>query len=234
MRRAISQRLVLASWIWALALPAGALQDASRNDDVAPVLDLGMLEVRQERWTYDQEVVMRMIRHVYDKPRSDRAEDRDKWVCWVGKERGSRVGYLWCARNGDLMARRPSEYFNAGLEAAGYGTFLRSTQTVNRGKFEKLLESFKGGEAFNEEFLSLVMQGERPPRHVPSDEELASFALARQAVRAADRRVTLGRLKEIAEAHGLTRVRYTQIERHLATYETVRARYAGTTIPARE
>jgi hypothetical protein len=34
-------------------------------------------------------------------------------------------------------------------------------------------------------------------------------------------------LERIARRHGLTRLRYTQIEEHLAIYETVRERYAG-------
>ncbi len=212
---------------WGVVASVHALQDATADDGVAPVIDLGLLEVQEERWTYDQEVVMRMIRHVYDDPISERAEDRDKWRCWIDREQGSRIGYLWCARNGDILARRPSEFFDPGLKAAGYGTFLRSTESVNRSKFEKLLSSFRGGDEFNQEFLALLMQGERPPRHVPSDEELAAFAAARREVRSADGRVTSGRLKSIAARHGLTRLRYVQIEQHLATYETVRKRYAG-------
>ena len=219
--------LLLIAFAWVLAAPGYAMQDASRSDGTEPVLDLGMMEVQQERWTYDQEVVMRMIRHIYENPQSNRAEDRDEWRCWIEPEPGSRIGYLWCARNGDVLARSPAEFFNQGLKAAGYGTFLRSTETVNRSKFETLLDSFRGGDEFNKEFLTLVMQGERPPRDVPSDEELAAFAAARNEVSTVTGRVSSGRLQSIARRHGLTRLRYVQIERHLATYETVRERYAG-------
>ena len=217
--------LLLAVLASVLASPAEALQDAARDNRVAPVLDLGSMEVQEERWTYDQEVVMRMIRQVYDNPQSNRARDRDKWRCWIAPEQGSRIGYLWCARNGDIMARRPAEFFSQGLKAAGYGTYLRSTQAVNQSKFEKLLKSFRGGDEFNQEFLALLMQGERPPRHVPTDEELSAFAATRQAVESTEGRLTSAELNSIARRHGLTRNRYVQIEQHLATYETVRKRF---------
>jgi hypothetical protein len=228
-----AKRLLLAGIALMLAKPVHALQDASGPGDVRAMLDLGLMEVQEERWTYDQEVVMRMIRHIYDMPQSNRAKDRDKWRCWIDPKPGSRIGYLWCARNGDIMARRPAEFFSQGLKAAGYGTHLRSTQPVNQSKFEKLLKSFRGGDEFNQEFLALLMQGERPPRHVPTDEELSAFAAARQELESTAGRVTSSRLKSIAMRHGLTRNRYVQIEQHLATYETVRKRFAGVVKSAR-
>ena len=97
---------------------------------------------------------------------------------------------------------------------------------MNRGRFENLLESFRGGEAFNDEFLALVMAGERPPRDVPSDDELARYAAWERADAERSRQsVSLDDPEAEWKPFGLSAWRAQRIRLHLATYESVRARY---------
>ena len=102
-----NQPLLLAMAVVA-TLSAWAQEDGDSTDGK---VDLGVLEISQDRWTYEQEITMRMIKKAYGEPRSEALEDLDKWVCWIGNSGLSKFSYLRCARNGDIMAMSPKSWF---------------------------------------------------------------------------------------------------------------------------
>ena len=79
--------------------PSAELSAAAADEDP---LELGDLEIVAEGLSFEQEFTLRLLREALDKPKSQKEEDRDEWVCWVDKATGSRLNYLNCARNGDL------------------------------------------------------------------------------------------------------------------------------------
>jgi hypothetical protein len=189
-------------------------------------LDLGIIEISADRWTYEQEITLRMIREAYGQPRSALAEDRDKWVCWIQDQSLSKFAYLYCARNGDIQSRRPSQRLKGGkwIAEGGYGRFLVSTHPVIEHKFEKDLASFRGGDDFNSEFLALVMAGERPPRKIPNETEMEQFAAAWQELEAMEPGDSKdAQRSEIILNQGLTVNRYNQIQTIVDTYKSIRA-----------
>ena len=147
-------------------------------------LELDPVEVTGSDLSFNQEVALRIVRQAYNSPRSDRHEDRDKWVCWLEKPTGTSFNYLGCARNGDIWALRPSAMPGSPASnfrptrTAGYGTIMRSTRPVNQWKLEQALASLPGSGDFDEEFTTMVMLGERPPRDIPNNEEVDQFAKA--------------------------------------------------------
>ncbi|MEM1411416.1 MAG: hypothetical protein AAGH19_03580 [Pseudomonadota bacterium] len=227
-RKSTAQFVILAGIVLAtfLANPFAVVPAQANDEPLTGVqeIDLGILEVSQDRWTYEQEIVMRMIRKVYDKPRNNDPAYRDDWLCWIEKRALTSFGYLYCARNGDIEARSPSSAL-AGTPMGGYGTFLVSSDTVNRAKFERQLASFRGGEAFNDEFLELVMAGERPPRRVPRDRELETFAEIQTALQdLGEKDLSSLQKNELIKSYGMEPSRYYQVREHLNTYLSIRER----------
>jgi hypothetical protein len=204
-------------------------QDGSSADQDAEVqaIDLGILEVAADRWTYDQEIALRMIRQAYGKPRSELEEDRDKWVCWTRAMKKSRQEFLYCARNGDIQARGRKYLANGGpLVEEGYGGMLKSAAPVFSTKLERNLASIRGSDAFNNEFLELVRAGERPPRRIPNDTEMQQFAAATKELETAGA-VESGspQRAEIIVKNGLAVHRYNTIQATVDTYTSIRNQY---------
>ena len=146
-------------------------------------LEFGEVVVTGSQFTFEQEVAFRLVRYAMDTPRSDKREDRDKWVCWIDRDVGSRLRYLSCARNGDLWALRPDRHtLLPANRRAGYGTIMVSTRPVNKRKFKNMLATIHGSDEFDREFVSMALAGQRPPRDIPSEDELDRFAQAYRAV----------------------------------------------------
>jgi hypothetical protein len=216
---------LLALWAGLLAVPT-ALADEDNTRDTS--LDLGTIYFSVERWTYEQEMSARIIREAYEVPFSDDPADRDKLRCWVEDRPLSKFGYLYCARMGDIQARRASEVFDRnGLRALGYGTFLQSSQLVNPAQFEKILSEFSGNEQFNEEFVELVENGERPPRYFPSVEEIDQYLLVTKELRALGSEVSRDVTSELAKKHGLTLGRYDEIAKMIQLFPSVSSAVAA-------
>ncbi len=191
-------------------------------------LELDPVEVTGSDLNFNQEVALRIVRQAYNSPRSDRHEDRDKWVCWLEKPTGTSFNYLGCARNGDIWALRPSAMPGSPASnfrptrTAGYGTIMRSTRPVNQWKLEQALASLPGSGDFDEEFTTMVMLGERPPRDIPNNEEVDQFAKAWIATEELQK---AGRPEEdqilAIKAEGLTLKRYNRIAELTEIFQSV-------------
>ncbi len=185
-------------------------------------LEFGEIVVTGSQFTFEQEVAFRLVRYAMNTPRSDKREDRDKWVCWIDRGVGSRLRHLSCARNGDLWALRPDPDGSTLMPrgAAGYGTIMRSTRPVNRAKFKKMLAAMAGNDEFDREFVAMARAGRKPPRDIPSADELDRFALAYQAVGdLAD--ADDNTLEDAIRNKGLTLSRYNRIVDLLRTYQSI-------------
>ncbi len=194
-------------------------------DDEAPIeepFDLGVLEFSVDRWTYEQEAVLRMIRNVFEVPYSDHPKDRDEWRCWISTQRASRLGRLYCARMGDITARRPVEMLKtSSARAAGYGMFLESTDTVTRSRFEQIMKDLTGPEQFNDEFVARLMAGDRPPRYFPRDGEIDDYLAATEAIEALSPAAADEEIKRVVERTDLTVSRFEEIARMAKLFPSV-------------
>ncbi len=221
--------------ILSLTFPALSPAQAPPEDNIpaaAPASEepfaLDSLEVVGEGFTYEQEVTLRLLRDALDKPKRLTEDARDDWVCWIDEATGSKFNYLNCARNGDLWALQPSSLGSGGsaigapLPVAGYGKILRSTHPVNTWKLKQAMASLEGNAEFDQEFIALALTGERPPRDVPSEEELDQFARAYQVVgRLQARGVSERRQISAIEAQGLSLARYNRIAELTEVYQSL-------------
>lgn len=187
------------------------------------VFELDTLEVTAEGLSFKQEFTLRMLKSALGKSKSQKQEDRNEWVCWLDKSTGSNFRYLHCARNGDLWALQPTNGLLAPPPGiGGYGTILRSSRPVNGGKLKLIMAQLNGPEDFDDEFVSLAMQGKQPPRDIPSDDELASFA---EAYKVVTRMHARGRSEQsqirAIESRGLTLERYNYIAGLTETYQSI-------------
>ena len=205
----------------ATPLCSQALHAQDDDDFTNEPLDLGVMDVRVERWSYEQEMVLRMVRTAFEEPYSVKYKDRNKWRCWIEDATGSRLSRLYCARMGDISARKPGE-FRTPWRSAGYGRFLESTKTVNRGVFLELLAELSGDEQFNDEFVRLVTEGGRPPRHFPREEEIDAFldavALVNDAREQAEELVEFGEIR----GSGIRLSRYNEIAQMMELFPSVK------------
>lgn len=191
-------------------------------------LVLDDLEIVAEGLSFEQEFTLRMLRESLDKPKSQKEEDRDEWVCWVDEATGSSFNYLNCARNGDIWALQPSSMgggsmaIGAPMPQAGYGSIMRSSRPVNRAKLRQAMDNLNGDEAFDREFITLALSGERPPRDIPDEEELDQFAKAYEELgRLQQRGASEGRQIGAIEATGLTLARYNRIAELTEVYQSI-------------
>jgi hypothetical protein len=187
-------------------------------------LELDTVEVVGQSLDFRQEVALRVVRQAYGSPRSERHEDRDKWVCWLEKPTGTSFNYLGCARNGDIWALRPDPMnrYGAPSRTAGYGKIMRTTKPVNRTKLERALASLPGSNEFDEEFLTMVMLGDQPPRDIPDEQELDQFAQAWVKVGKLNKRGKPESMQISAiEKEGLTLKRYNRIAELTEIYQSV-------------
>jgi hypothetical protein len=183
----------------ALTLAAETPTDEALDSAVTETLDVGEEEpleldeftVTGERFTFEQETALRMVRQALKRSKSDKREDWPTWVCWYRKPLGTHRTHLECARNGDLVALRPSfaglnadairrgAYLGGtGAPGSDYGTIMRSNRPVNKKHFEAMLGELPGSDDFDQEFVAFSLAGQRPPRDIPTDAELDSFAEA--------------------------------------------------------
>ena len=187
-------------------------------------LELDPVEVTGSGLNFNQEVALRIVRQAYKSPRSERHEDRDKWVCWLEKPTGTSFNYLGCARNGDIWALRPDSGSRNMMpkRTAGYGSIMRSTRPVNQWKMEQALLALPGSGDFDEEFTTMVMLGEQPPRDIPTDEEVDQFAKAWIATGEMQKS---GESEEqqilVIQSEGLTLKRYNRIAELTEIFQSV-------------
>ncbi len=189
-----------------------------------------------------QELGLRAIKAALDTPRSGRAEDLDKMVCWFDKGPGSFMTHLYCATNRVL---RDSADFASGAmggtpKGASPDALARIQHwRVNRGELEARLARF-GPSELNQEIVARALQGEPLPENVPSGEELDGFTRALAQVReigaefdpriAAASEVDRGGLiaqsdrlmEEAIREAGLTVERYNEISEIVSRYESLR------------
>lgn len=202
----------------------------------ADLLDLGRLEVVGQGFSFEQELQLRLVRQALKTPRSEKPEDIDAWVCWYDRPTGTRRKHLYCGRNGDLWALRPStngapgdgsgltQLVNGPVKHASkkYGTLWVSRFGVYHKRFEETLARLPGSDEFDKEFIALASMGRRPPRGIPDADELDRFTAAYVQLEAlgaagAPESAQLGAI----EAEGLTLVRYNQIVDLISTYQSL-------------
>jgi hypothetical protein len=215
-----------AAWpVAAQDFPTAEEAAAAAGDD--PLI-LDDLEIVADGLSFEQEFTLRMLRESLDKPKSQKEEDRDEWVCWVDEATGSNFNYLNCARNGDIWALQPSSMgggamaIGAPLPQAGYGSIMRSSNPVNRAKLNQAMENLNGNAEFDKEFITLALSGERPPRDIPDEEELDQFAEAYEELGKLQRRgASEGRQIGAIEDTGLTLARYNRIAELTEVYQSI-------------
>jgi hypothetical protein len=223
-------------------LAAEAPSDEELDAAVAEELDVGEEEpveldkftVTGERFTYEQETALRMVRQALKRNKSSKREDWDTWVCWYRKPVGTHRTHLECARNGDLVALRPdtagltANAIRGGIRTSGergggnWGTIMRSNRPVNKKSFEAMLDELPGSDDFDQEFVAYSLAGQRPPRDIPTDAELDSFAEAYKQIglleaSGADEDAMI----EAIEAQDLTIGRYNRLVDMIDIYQSI-------------
>ena len=191
--------------------------------DVQP-LELDPVEVTGEQMTFEQEVMLRLVRQALDRPRSVARNSFEDWVCWFDRPTGTRFYYLSCARQGDLYALQPrqGQPLTATRGEGSYGTILTTTRPVNRARLRRILREMPGSDDFDREFVMLARQGERPPRDIPDDRELDRFARAFQAVSAlVGQGASDDQLAAAIAAAGLDVDRYNRIGELTERYQSI-------------
>jgi len=171
--------------------------------------------------TYEQEATLRIIRQGYKKKHSNREEDRDIWVCWIAH----LSKYLRCARNGDMWVRRsrfksPNE--EPTLDEDGYGGVLVTTFPADRRWLEQTLAELPGSDAFDIEFIAMVVAGQQPPLEIPDDKELDQFAVIWNEIGSLEQGVDPEdeRLSVIDDA-GFSVLRYQHISELVGIYKSI-------------
>jgi hypothetical protein len=198
-------------------------------------LELDTIEVNATI-TVQQEAALRIVRQAMSEPRSLKRKDFDRWRCWLDRPVGTHLNYLHCARNGDLWALKPKgngAFLNGQdlipIKYGDYGEVLVSDRPVNRAKLEKILAGLSGDGANDFMFVNMVLNGEKPPRDVPSDGELDQFARAWARVKALEQEGRdEGAQVQAIERTGLSLDRYNRIaelvEDHAYIHDQVAAR----------
>ena len=176
--------------------------------------------------TYDQEVVLRIIRQGYQKKRSKKDEDRDVMVCWLGQSRSAYSrGFLYCARNGDIRAQRlrsrlPDDAYLEGWD--GYGNIQMTTFPLKRRWLEEKLAALPGSNEFDIELISMRMAGERPPLEIPDADELDRFAPVWNEVGKLDESGNPTAIQvSIIDKAGFSVVRYRHISNLTGIYQSI-------------
>ena len=190
-------------------------------------LELDEFTVTAERFSFEQETALRMVRQALKTPKSLKREDKDVWVCWYRKPVGTHRTYLECSRNGDLAALKPDRAlgFNPlGAPGVGgnYGTIYRSKRAVNKKIFEAMLENLPGSDDFDQEFVGLALAGQSPPRDIPSEAELDAFTEAFKTVGALEK--SDGSEQEMIqaiEAQDLSIERYNRLVDLVETFQSI-------------
>ncbi len=193
-------------------------------------LELDPIYITSERYSVKQEAALRMVRQALQTERSSKKEDIDELVCWFDRGVGTRIKYLFCARNGDLWAREPDPFSDnlfggaGSRQVPGYGKILRSSQTMQPGRFNKMVGLLPGSAEQDREFVSMALAGQNPPRNLPNDEEMEAFARAYREVEAlSDGGASDDEMESAIEKQGLTLVRYNQMVDLVDHYPSLRS-----------
>lgn len=216
---------VLLDIAFVLAAEQPVVKELETTQEIPFELDR-ILVSRPTGLTYDQEVVLRIIRQGYQKKRSKKDADRDVMVCWLGRfHPSSRMNFLYCARNGDMRAQRlrsrlPDDTHLEGWD--GYGNIQMTTFPVKRRWLEEKLTALPGSNEFDIEFISMRLAGERPPLNIPDDDELDRFAPVWYAIGKLD---ASGNPTEnqaiIIDEAGFSVVRYRHISKLIEVYQSI-------------
>ncbi|HSM69129.1 MAG TPA: hypothetical protein VK830_05390, partial [Xanthomonadales bacterium] len=106
-------------------------------------IELDKITVYGEQFSFEQEAGLRLIRQALNTHKSLRREDRYAWVCRFRAPVGTRMTYLECARNGDLMALSLDPTYPTFEKDMPkdqqFGKIWISQRPVNEKKFEKML-----------------------------------------------------------------------------------------------
>jgi len=189
-------------------------------------IELDPITVTAERMPVRQEAALRLVRQAMNRPPSNRKEDIDELICWLETPIGSRLKYLYCARNGDLWAREPNPYFGADSgvrrQVAGYGKLMRSDHPITKAKLDSMLASLQGSDELDNEFVALALAGQETPQDIPGSEELDRFAKAYYKVEKLNAEGASEDEQEAAiTAEGLTLERYNRLIELVQVYQSL-------------
>lgn len=189
-------------------------------------LELDEITVIGIQFTFEQETALRLVRQALSTHRSHKRKDKDVWTCRFRAPVGARRKHLECARNGDLMAHSLNAtypIFEKDRPAnQQFGTIMISQRPVNEKKFRAMLEDLPGSAELDKEFVSMALAGMRPPRNIPSDEELDDFAAAYQAVTELDKSgADDDKLMAAISEYGLSVNRYNRLVELIETYQSL-------------
>jgi len=220
-RYAFSLLLLLSIAARSVAAVESAPVPEPDEDGIVPLeseipLELERMSVTTERMPVEQEAGFRLVRQALERPRSSSREDIDELICWFEIPIGTRMKYLYCARNGDLWAREPDPFFNnaPGLkrQVPGYGKLMRSSHPVSENKMSKILASLRGSADLDNEFVALTLTGQNPPQDIPNEEEMDRFARAYYAVEIlTESGADDDELEAAIESEGLSLKRYNRL-----------------------
>lgn len=189
-------------------------------------IELDKITVYGKQFTFEQEVGLRLIRQALKTHRSYLRKDRYVWVCKFRRPAGTHMKHIECARNGDFMALSfdPTyPTFEKDMpKDQRFGKIWTSQRPVNERKFEEMLSQLAGPADFDQEFVAMALSGKRPPRNVPSEDELDRFSQAYEAVESlSDLGTTEDELISIIESQELTLSRYNEIVELVETYQSI-------------
>lgn len=189
-------------------------------------IELDKITVYGEQFTFEREAGLRLIRQALKTHRSYKRKDRYAWVCKFRRPAGTHMKHLECARNGDFMAVSVNPTYPTFEKDVPkdqrFGKIWRSQRPVNEKKFKEMLSQLAGPPDFDQEFVALALSGKRPPRNVPSEEELDRFSRAYEAVeRLSDLGTPEDELIAVIEDQELTLGRYNEIVELVETYQSI-------------
>ncbi len=199
------------------------------EDEENSPFELDPIAVTRGDLSFDEELTLRIVRQAFKEVPSNKQKDRDKLLCWIEKPVGSRLSKLGCARNGDVWALRPDKLSGGNIlqtakhAAVGYGEIMVASRPMGRVKLKRILAALPGTDAFDKEFIELAVKGVKPPRDIPSEEEMKKFAKAWLEVK----RLHQQRKPEDVQiaainAENLTLKRYNQIAELTETYQSIK------------
>jgi len=189
-------------------------------------IELDPITVKGERMSVRQEAGRRLLRQAMKRSPSTRREDIDELICWLENPIGTRLKYLYCARNGDLWAREPDPYFGAASvvrrQVPGYGRLMRSANAISKAKLDSMLASLQGSDELDNEFVAMALAGQETPQDIPDPEELDRFAKAYYAVEKLNAEGAPEDEQEAAiAAEGLTLKRYNRLIELVQVYQSL-------------
>jgi hypothetical protein len=199
--------------------------ESTVNDE--DVLELDRMSVSGQRISLQKETRLRIVRQGLNEERSRKPEDKDKMLCWLEAPVGTHFKHVTCARNGDLDALRTGGKMGQIGGDAGYGRkfFWRSIQADNNATIKSIMADLPEDSYFDKDFAAIASSGGKPPRDVPQEEELHSFAKAWIKVESL---TSQGKPEEdvvaAIEAQGFTLKRYNRVVELTGTYQSIRAK----------